>query len=270
MRTRLVVPTGVLAEAVRGVVLLSTEDEPWPPAQPRRNHLPAMTYCTITLFTRGAVAREEAGAAGVALPPWLVSGPRTRPVTSVNLAPLACVAVVFYPDAFRLLTGLAPATLVDRDEVADQVLGPEWAEWPRALASLSQAAQAEWLMEWLTPRWLAARAAADSGWRERLRAGLRRGTAGVAAELGVCRRQVQRLFAYWSGLTATQSRRIERGHQAFLLQRENNHALAELAAEAGFSDQAHMTREVGAVTGQPMGRLMQAARDDDAYWVYRL
>lgn len=270
MRTRLVAPTGVLAEAVKGVVFLSTEDDPWPPAQPRRNHLPAMTYCTVTLFTRGAVAREDADGIGAALPQWLVTGPRTRPVTSVNLAPLTCVAVVFYPDAFRLLTGLAPGRLVDGDHAADQLLDTDWAEWSQVLGSMSEDAQATWLTKWLTPRWLVARAAADQDWRVRLRAGLRRGTAGLAAELGVCRRQIQRWFARWAGLTATQSRRIERAHQAFLLQREQNHGLAELAAESGFSDQAHLTREIGAVTGQPVGRLLQAARDDDAYWIYRL
>lgn len=270
MRTRLVVPTGMLAEAVRGVVFVSTENDPWPPAKPRRNHLPAMTYCTVTLFTRGAVAREAGEEAGAALPPWLVTGPRTRPVTSVNLAPLSCVAVVFYPDAFRLLTGLEPGRLVDRDQAADQLLGPDWAAWPEALASLPEDAQAEWLTDWLTPRWQAARVAADAGWRTRLRAGMRRGTAGLAAELGVCRRQVQRWFARWTGLTASQARRIERAHRAFQLQRDGGYRLADLATEAGFSDQAHMTREISAVSGQPMGRLMEAARDDDDYWVYRL
>ena len=47
-------------------------------------------------------------------------------------------------------------------------------------------------------------------------------------------------------------------------------ALADLAAEAGFSDQSHMGREIRRVSGWPPGRLDALMRTEEAFWFYRL
>ena len=102
-------PQGALAEAVHGIGFVSTVDDPWPPAQPQLNRFPAMVYCSLNFFTEGAVALPADDGELRALPDWVVSGPRTQPIASLTLAPLRTVGVVLYPDAFALLTGLAPA-----------------------------------------------------------------------------------------------------------------------------------------------------------------
>jgi hypothetical protein len=136
-------PQGELAEAVHGIGFISTVDDPWPPAQPQLNRFPAMVYCSLNFFTEGAVALPGEDGELQALPDWVVAGPRTRPVASLTLAPLRTVGVVLYPDAFALLTGLAPAALQDRNDPADGLLDASWADWPQALrACADDAAQA--------------------------------------------------------------------------------------------------------------------------------
>ncbi|GAB3444198.1 helix-turn-helix domain-containing protein [Massilia solisilvae] len=276
MKTSLHVPQGELAEAVFGIAFVSTLDEPWPPDQPRLNRFPAMVYCGVTMLTEGQVAvlGEEDGALAH-MPDWIVFGPRTRPVTSVTLAPLRCVSVIFYPDAFALLTGRAPAQLQDRDEPASSWLPAEWGEWPQALRARAQdeAAQAQWIESWLLPRWLDARKHWNRKLGESLRQLARRGVAATVRTLGVGERQMQRQYRAQVGLTPAQARRLQRMNEAVYALRNGaaeGETLAALAAELGYADQAHMARELRALTGLPPSRLEQHIGSDPDYWPYRL
>lgn len=276
MKTALHVPTGELAEAVFGIAFMSTLDEPWPPAQPRLNRFPAMVYCGVTLLTEGNVA--VLGAADGALnpmPDWIVFGPRTRPVTSVTLAPLRCVSVIFYPDAFALLTRQAPARLQDRDEAAASWLPEEWNDWRPALRARAgdEAAQTQWIESWLLPRWLGARQRWNRTLGESLRQLTRRGLAATVRTLGVGERQMQRQYRAQVGLTPAQARRLQRMNEAVYALRSGaaeGDTLAALAAELGYADQAHMARELRALTGLPPSRLEQHIESDPDYWPYRL
>jgi hypothetical protein len=156
-------PQGELAEAVHGIGFYSTVDEPWPPARPQLNRFPAMVYCSLNFFTEGAAALPGGDGELRALSDWVVSGPRTRPVASLTLAPLRTVGIVLYPDAFALLTGLAPAALQDRNDPADGLLDASWADWPQALrACADEAAQAAWIEARLGERWRAVRGRWDA------------------------------------------------------------------------------------------------------------
>ncbi|GAB3418755.1 helix-turn-helix domain-containing protein [Massilia agilis] len=276
MKTSLHVPTGELAEAVFGIAFMSTLDEPWPPAQPRLNRFPAMVYCGVTMLTEGhvAVLADDDGALKP-MPDWIVFGPRTRPVTSVTLAPLRCVSVIFYPDAFALLTGQAPARLQDRDEAAASWLLEEWNDWQPALRDRAgdEAAQTQWIESWLLPRWLDARQRWNRTLGESLRQLTRRGLAATVRTLGVGERQMQRQYRAQVGLTPAQARRLQRMNEAVYALRSGaaeGDTLAALAAELGYADQAHMARELRALTGLPPSRLEQHIESDPDYWPYRL
>lgn len=276
MKTSLHVPQGELAEAVMGIGFLSTLDEPWPPAQPRLNRFPAMVYCGLTFFSEGHVALLEEGDRPLQpLGDWIISGPRTRPVTSVTLAPLRCLEVIFHPDAFAALTRHSPAALQDREEPATEWLPDEWQEWPEALRARAgdAAAQAAWIESWLAPRWRAARARWHRGVSESLRQIARRTVAATVRAFDVGERQMQRQFRAQVGLTAAQARRLQRMNEAVYALRSgvaDNESLAALAAELGYADQAHMARELRVLTGLPPSRLSERIESDPEYWPYRM
>lgn len=202
-------------------------------------------------------------------------GPRTRPVTSATLEPIRCATVIFYPDAFALLTGVAPGDLQDRNEPAANWLPPEWAEWPAALRARAgdEPAQRAWIEAWLARRWCAVRPRWNRSLGDGLRQIARRGLTATVRALGVGERQVQRQFRTSVGLTPVQARRLVRMNEAVFALREGgaeSATLAELAAELGYADQAHMARELRALTGHPPSRLGERIESDSEFWPYRL
>jgi AraC-like DNA-binding protein len=278
MQASMHTPQGELAEAVHGIGFYSTVDEPWPPAQPQLNRFPAMVYCSLTFFAQGAVALPDDAGELQPMADWSVSGPRTRPIASLTLAPLRSVGVLLYPDAFALLTGLAPAPLQDRNVPADGLLDAGWAEWPQALrACPDDAAQLAWIEARLAERWRAVR----GRWDADLGASLRRiaapdGAATVPAlgeALGVGERQAQRQYRTHVGLSPAQARRLQRMNAAVYALRDPDapaRTLADLAAELGYADQAHMARELRQLAGLPPSRLETHIDTDREYWPYRL
>jgi AraC-like DNA-binding protein len=262
-------PQGELAEAVHGIGFISTVDDPWPPPQPRLNRFPAMVYCSLNFFTEGAAALPGDDGELRAMSDLIVSGPRTRPIASLTLAPLRTVGIVLYPDAFALLTGLSPAALQDRNDPADGLLDDTWADWPQALrACADDAAQAAWIEARLGERWHAVR----GRWDAELGASLR-SIAASAPELGVGARQTQRQYRARVGLSPAQARRLQRMNAAVYALRDPHapaRSLADLAAELGYADQAHMARELRELAFLPPSRLEAHIETDPEYWPYRL
>lgn len=270
--------SGPLAEAVRGFVAVSMLDQPWPPRGAPINRFPAMVYCGVTMITDGEVALlDDGGCPGRIAPHWTVSGPRTRPVASLTLAPLRCVTAILYPDAFRLLTGCEPARLKDRNDAGQAWLPDEWNEWPAALqARASQPdAQIAWMEQWLLRRWLPVRPRWDRNIGTLVRAPAVRKPADAARAIGVSHRQLQRQALAAIGLPPARVHRLQRAEQALgrLTGPRGEGAplpLARLAADLGFADQPHLTRDICDLTGLPPARLAAAVAHDPDYWVYRL
>lgn len=257
MHVSLHMPRGELAEAVYGIAFVSTlGDQPWPPDQPPLNRFPAMAWCGVALLTEGHVAvLADENDSWRPLPDWIVFGPRTRPVTSVTLAPIRCVTVMFYPDAFALLTCQPHGALQDRDEPAAQWLPQQWQEWPDALRARAgdDGAQLAWIEAWLAQRWMAARCGCDRSLGESVRKIARRSVAATVRTLGVGERHAQRQFRSQVELTPAQARRLRRMNEAVLALRDPGGGdagnLAGLAAELGYADPAHMARALRALTG---------------------
>lgn len=277
MKASLHHPAGELSEAVFGIAFMSNLDDPFDRQDKLPlNRFPAMMFCGVTMFTEGRVAVLPPGdGPWRPMPDWVIFGPRTRPVTSATLEPIRCATAIFYPDAFALLTGVAPGALQDRDEPADAWLPPEWAEWPAALRERAgdEVAQRAWIEQWLAARWHSVRPRWNRSLGNGLRQIARRGLAATVRSLGVGERQAQRQFRSSVGLTPVQARRLVRMNEAVYALRENggeSSTLAELAAELGYADQAHMARELRAFTGLPPSRLEAHIESDSEFWPYRL
>jgi transcriptional regulator GlxA family with amidase domain len=76
----------------------------------------------------------------------------------------------------------------------------------------------------------------------------------LAAAVGLGERQLRRRFAAAVGYGPKTFARVARFRRALYLVRAGE-PLAAAAAGAGYADQAHMTREVGALAGRTPGAL---------------
>jgi AraC-like DNA-binding protein len=87
------------------------------------------------------------------------------------------------------------------------------------------------------------------------------GSVGVAAlgrRSGASPRNLARLFDHWVGMAPKTFARIARVQEALRCMQETPAPnLKALAAELGFADQAHMSREVKAMTGASPGRMAE-------------
>lgn len=99
--------------------------------------------------------------------------------------------------------------------------------------------------------------AADPDWPDRLAAVLRDGApvrlSAWAEEIGLARETVSRGFAKAYGTSPIRFRADARALRAWRAIVGGSEPFGALAARLGFCDQAHMSREVGALTGRPPG-----------------
>ncbi|MET8545683.1 DUF6597 domain-containing transcriptional factor [Kitasatospora sp. NPDC004799] len=167
------------------------------------------------------------------------------------------LGVRFRPGAFRPFAGHPVSGLADRSVPAAEYFGPEAdrvnAEILRAPGSSAALADALLRPRLPAPDPLAAEAAAAVD-RITGRPDLCR-VDELAAELGLTVRRLQRLFAEYVGASPKWVLRRARLHEA--AERAGTDGgldLAALAAELGYADQAHLTRDFTAAVGVPPAR----------------
>ena len=86
--------------------------------------------------------------------------------------------------------------------------------------------------------------------------GPRSGMAALSRRLSISERQLRRRFERTIGLRPSSYARIARVQRAVRLALKNGWTWTAVAYEAGFSDQAHLAREVRALTGYRPSRLI--------------
>ena len=275
--TRLIAPRTALASCVRAFLVRdTTRCAPLPPAQ-RLNRFPAAPMCSIIWTVAGDV---EAAAPGLSLPdvrmpPALFGGPRSYPLVSYNPGPVHAFIVMFYPAALHALTGVSMDALLDQFRPLDALFDADWLALSDAvLAAPDDAARIALVEDFLAPRWQRARkngdhpAGAIQDWVRRL--GVQAASTGLASGA----RNIERRIKAWAGQPMRTLRRMRRAEQSFLDARESmlqgNAAWSDIAAEGGYADQAHLCREVRAITGLSPTELARASREDESYWIYRI
>jgi AraC-like DNA-binding protein len=187
----------------------------------------------------------------------LVAGPDTRAYLAAGLPGGTIAGVRFFPGTAPGLLGVPARELLDRRaELADL--------WPahrmRAAAATVAAAgdPADGLAE-LARRCVAGTAPADPllpAIVHRLRAGTPVGC--VADALGLNARRLHRISLAAFGYGPKTLSRVLRLQHALTLSRAGI-PLSRIAIQAGYADQAHLTREVRTLTGRPPARLFGAA-----------
>lgn len=268
---RLIAPPASLASCVRAFVVRDTTGIPLLPPEQRLNHFPATVMCSLSWVLEGSTLLED----GQPMPRAAVGGPRSGPRTSSNPGPVRVFIALFFPQALHALTQLHMSRHVDRFVPIADVLDGQWQAMSDAmLQAPDDEARAALLAQFLEPRWKAARAAGVvpgnvmGDWINSL-------TAQVAASgWGRSARNVERRIKVWVGQPLRRMRRFSRAERQFRQVRPELDAgtvsWADAAAQAGYADQAHLSRETRAVTGLSPTELARRIRDDESWWVYRI
>ncbi len=273
-------PRPVLAGCIFGAFVRDTRDYPLGPAQ-RFNHFAATPYCGVTWYLEGQAtivdwpSGSDDPTSQPAMAPIVFSGPQRQPTTSWNPGPIHAMIVVFYPDAMAALTGM------DVSQTRDQIV-PVDTVFDGSLLTLcsdimrpgSDDERFQRIQDRLEPLWQRARPPGHAvshmlqDWSRAL--ALRAATSGTGRSV----RQIERRIRSWTGQSRRDLLNNARTERLFALSvaaRGNDKtSLAQLATDAGYADQSHMTRHIRRETGFPPEQLKYLIETDEAFWCYRL
>ncbi|WP_460717520.1 helix-turn-helix domain-containing protein [Nocardia heshunensis] len=183
-------------------------------------------------------------ASGLTVRPAVIAHNGFQHGVQLNVTPLGCRALFGMPTAalgswlVDLTDVLGPRAIELRERLSSQ------SGWPQRFAVideilLRQLHPADWDAE-LAHAW-----ALLSGPDPAVR------VAAVADEIGWSRRHLGNRFAAELGITPKDAARVARFGRSHRLMREPGRVLAEVAAVAGYYDQAHMAREWRELAGMP-------------------
>lgn len=221
-------------------------------------HVHANTFACLNVVVRG-----EVRVAGHRQPACFLAGPLARPRETASTGPLASASLVLQPWVLEPWFGVRPGQLADRllaPGAAASALGAALA----AACDDVQAVPSAWEALAVLSRRHAVKAPALA-----LDALQARGVEAAAARLGCSARHYRRLFQRSFGLGPAawlRVRRWEQAAQALLAEGGAHPALAALAADHGYADQAHLARDTQALVHASPARLRSAVARGDAGW----
>jgi AraC-like DNA-binding protein len=230
-------------------------------AAPLRATVHANPHACLNVVVRGEVA-----CGGEVLPRTFVCGPLSAPLDTQVHAQVQSASLVFRPWLLAPVLGVRAGALVDR--LVDR------AQLPSAAAdTLVQACAAACDSAGHVP---ALWGAVDALFRPvpppqfAFDVLLADGVLAAAAACGVSERQYRRRFVDAMGLAPAQWVRLARWERALPeLLAGAAPPLGELAAGAGYADQAHLTRDTRALAGTPPARLQRLVRVGEGHWALR-
>lgn len=234
------------------------------PGPPERRELPVPH--AVLILNLGAPLWIRQGGAWGRFPEGLLAGLDDASVISSTRGALQeGLQAMLTPLGCRRLAGVAMHELAHRSVALDDVLGPDaTALVDRLRHTASWAARIELAQRFLLDRVLAGRAAPPDvvwAWERLEQAGGALRVADLAAELRCSTRHLTARFRDHVGISPKRAARVLRFQRAMGLLEEGAPP-AVVAAEAGFADQAHLSREVRDLTGLPPGALLRERRSD--------
>lgn len=263
---KLLLPPPALSGCLFAAIYRDTRSAKLPDAD-RVNHFPASPIVTVTLIRTGQLLILPAGHSWedadtlAAMPRISVTPPTDTPISSWAPGEVEVISVGIYPDAWVQLGGDTgfqelPRTVADAIEVfaTHDDLEAGWSEFNTILEQI-----------WVLSRSSMPGVASLSDWVRGLMART------IASGRGKSLRSLERRLRRFSG----QTKRALDFYASF----DNLHRvayqnpktpLAEIAVEAGYSDQSHMGRAVRRATGFSPAHLNRMIKADEAFWCYRV
>ncbi|MCG8589873.1 MAG: AraC family transcriptional regulator [Proteobacteria bacterium] len=215
----------------------------------------------INLFEPELRHWESPGRLGRTVGPVGLQGALTRPVLIDTAQKRAVCGVAFRSGGLTAFHGVSAVQFTDSIVDAADVWGDSARQLLSTLSELDDLARRLDAIEGFLLERLCVRSEEDPLLRDaadRLQAG--EGVATVRAAAGLSQRALHELFERRVGLRPKLFARIER-FVAALDAAPNRASWAELAIEAGFADQAHLSREFASLTGAPPTRHRPVERE---------
>lgn len=278
-RTSLFLPSPLLADCVCAYVVRDTLDAQLSPQQ-SFSHLPVSPLVSMVWLIQGGRSSIPLGDGE-----WPASsrrvvlrGPRTQPTVWQSHGPALGFSLTIFPDAFHALTHLNVTGLLDQARNLQTVLGKDWQQMAISVLRAGEDLERIQIIEaFLTPRWTPVRAPRPvatppdglslfNDWVDAV--ALRSSASGqstrqrerlIKGQLGLPMRAIRGLVRMESTLT--------RGHGSNAF---GGPSLVDVAHAMGFSDQAHLCREVKRYSGLNPRDLQRAIETQESYWPYRL
>ncbi|WP_439142152.1 helix-turn-helix domain-containing protein [Planktotalea sp.] len=248
------------------------------PAEQRFNHFASVPLCALSLMFDGTTRMMQSAAHYVTpkhapqMPRMLFSGAQSHPTSSWNEGDIQGLIIAFYPDALSALLGLPMEQFHDKsvrlsalpDSAVRDVI-------ERAFQTGVAKRAFEMVQEGVAPIWQDVRPSQSpfgrmiSDWSRSLMLNA------ALSPSGRSLRQIQRRVKAATGVPLKRLQTYSKAEEAFALAlRNGSDDLAGIAADAGYSDQSHMGRQVRAQTGFTPTQLMRGFESDEAFWSYRL
>lgn len=238
----------------------------------RFNYFPASPLVTVTYVIEGELRLvQEAGRLDCArlaspLASRSILPPQDRPTTSWSPGPVAALTIGFYPDAWSQLGHSFDGEAIPEPLAValscfdkDQKPATGWEEFSKKfVVTWQQARGAGGKSDWPGSDRV-------SDWSRYLLSRL--STVGPGRSIRTLERRLKSL----SGQTRQSLNfysAIENLHQRVVESPDEN--LADIANDAGFSDQSHMGRAVRRATGFSPRKLNHLIETEEAFWCYRL
>jgi len=187
-----------------------------------------------------------------------VGGLHASPATVSYGTRLSCVNVELSPLGAHAVLGVRPGDLASLVVGLDHVMGSRGRELTERLSGVGTWSERFDILDDVFARGLADRSALPSqlvgAWCELVASGGAAQIDAVAAEVGWSRRHLAEWFRAEFGLTPKIAARVVRFDRARrLLEHPGGASLAMVAAQCGYHDQAHLSREWQDLAGCPPG-----------------
>lgn len=231
------------------------------PRAPLRAFVHANAYGCLNVVVQG-----EVHCGGQRLPDRFVTGPFSAPVETAVEGELVSASLVVEPWLLPALCGVRAGGLVDRLVDVGSFDGGGLAPVCEGLAQAARAGDCAALWPALVPL------AAGRPPVLALDVLRREGVEAAAASLGWSSRHYRRRFADALGHAPAVWLRVTRWEEAvraLAAQQAKPEAIAQLAADQGYADQAHLTRETRSFVASTPGRLRAGLKAGEGYWSLR-
>lgn len=238
------------------------------------NHFPATPLIGLAWHLAGGTDLIRIGNQEVCLemPRQSVSGRHDAPIVCRNRGDLHLFTIAMYPDAFAAIFGVLPGTLANRVIDAEKDLPEPGAMLFRVIAAApNDEARIVAFEDFLDRHTGNFR---GSLWTAVTRASSRISVALLARMLSLGHRQALRVLQHNMGfgvgeLKKQARREIAYEHFAAKAQDRGAVSIADIAADSGYADQSHLSRECRSVTGRSFGQLLADIETREADWLYR-
>ena len=228
--------------------------------------VPANVYACLNVITNGDV--KICGTSGESLPRIFLTGPFTAPVRTFAFAPLNSLSIIFQPWLLQSWFDLDVGNMVNA--IIDAAYVPRLTDSTMVDALKSATSQPSLLESALQ---ILSVPQSDPGHEASIMANVLLETHSVsetALRYGIGVRQLERRFARNFGISPKEWLRVKRFEASLVKLANDRESLANVAADAGYTDQSHMTRDYRRATGlTPRQTKEGISKAKPGYWAFK-